>query len=269
MQIRCALLWFVAIACPGQSLIIRLVDYSGLDAEQTARSARMTEVVLGHAGIPVKWLNCRGALATPKPAECEDDLRGNEIILRLVKLEPMPSAWSKSELGYAVAGAEGGRYASVFVPAARTRAAEWQLKLDQVLGYAMAHEAVHCLLGPKHAPSGLMRATWTRQDAREMAQQRLGLTKQESGKALARLAVAEHAAVNESAAADVRPAVEFGVRRDTETLPLRANADGCSSALFLPLVLCVCPASQDAVHPTASAPQVGVLLAISAMRRSE
>ncbi|HYZ87565.1 MAG TPA: hypothetical protein VE621_24330 [Bryobacteraceae bacterium] len=180
-------------------MTIRLYDYSALTVEETARSARVTEQAIGHAGIQVTWMYCRGALATSEPSACQADLRGNEIVVRLIGIEPNAQQSSKSELGYAIAGPEGGQYSAVYVPAVRARAVEWQLAFDLVLGYAMAHEAGHCLLGPKHASAGLMNATWTRKHAREMAQLGLGLSKPESRKALARLMRVEHASANETA----------------------------------------------------------------------
>jgi hypothetical protein len=191
MQIQYSLPWLLSLGatfCPAQSLTIRLYDYTALTVEESVRSARVTEVVFGHAGIQVGWVYCRGVLAMPESAACTADLGTNEIIVRLVLPEENRSPSSRSELGHAIAHADGGRYASVFVPAVRTRAAEWQMAFDLVLGYAIAHEAAHCLLGPKHASTGLMRSSWTRADALGMAQLRLGLSKQESVKASARLA---------------------------------------------------------------------------------
>ena len=62
------------------------------------------------------------------------------------------------------------------------------------MGYAVAHEAGHCLLGPGHSYAGLMRGAWNRKDASEMSRLSLHLTKQEAGKALVRLALAQPAA---------------------------------------------------------------------------
>ena len=87
--------------------------------------------------------------------------------------------------------AEGGFYASVFVPAVRAQAAEIGLAFDLLMGYAVAHEAGHCLLGPDHSYAGLMRSAWSRKDAGEMSRLGLHLTKQEARKAAARLALAD------------------------------------------------------------------------------
>src|ERR1019366_3426135 len=98
-------------------------------------------------------------------------------------------------LGRATVTAEGGYYASVFVPAVRAQAAEFGMAFDLLLGYAAAHEASHCLLGPGHSSAGLMRAAWNRKDGAVMSQRRLYLTKPETRKAAARLALAEPAAM--------------------------------------------------------------------------
>jgi hypothetical protein len=68
-----------------------------------------------------------------------------------------------------------------------------QLTVVSIMGYAVAHEVGHCLLGPGHSYAGLMRGAWNRKDAGEMSRLSLHLTKQEARKAVGRLALAEPA----------------------------------------------------------------------------
>jgi hypothetical protein len=86
--------------------------------------------------------------------------------------------------------ADGGNYASVFVSAVRAQAAGFGLAFDILLGYAVAHEAGHCLLGPSHSYAGLMRGVWDRKDAEEMSRLGTRLTRQEARKAVAALGAA-------------------------------------------------------------------------------
>jgi hypothetical protein len=44
-----------------------------------------------------------------------------------------------------------GHYATVFVPSVRAQAAGFGMAFDLLLGYAVAHEVGHCLLGPGHS----------------------------------------------------------------------------------------------------------------------
>lgn len=89
-------------------------------------------------------------------------------------------------LGSSIVAADGGTYASVFVPAVRAQA-DFGLSFNLLLAYAVAHEVGHCLLGPGHSSAGLMRPAWNHSDAGEMSRLGLHLTKKEARKAAARL----------------------------------------------------------------------------------
>lgn len=94
-------------------------------------------------------------------------------------------------MGHAIVTERGGRYTGVFVPAVRAQVAGLGVTFERLLGYTLAHEAGHCLLGPGHSYAGLMRGVWDRKDADEMSRLSLHLTKQENRRAIARLALAE------------------------------------------------------------------------------
>jgi hypothetical protein len=93
-------------------------------------------------------------------------------------------------LGHSIVTARGGYDASVFVQAVRAQAAGFGMAFDLLMGYAVAHEVGHCLLGPGHSYGGLMRGAWNRKDASEMSRLSLHLTKQETRRAVARLTLA-------------------------------------------------------------------------------
>ena len=116
----------------------------------------------------------------------------NEIVVRLQPDGPRSS--HDGSMGQTIVTAEGGYYASVFVPSVRAQAAGFGIAFDLLMGYAVAHEVGHCLLGPGHSYAGLMRGEWNRQDASEMSRLSLHLTKQEARKAVARLTLSEGAA---------------------------------------------------------------------------
>src|ERR1039458_7957309 len=64
------------------------------------------------------------------------------------------------------------------------------MAFDLLMGYAVAHEVGHCLLGPGHS-YGADARRMEPQGASEMSRLRLHLTKQEAWKAVARLTLAE------------------------------------------------------------------------------
>jgi hypothetical protein len=173
-----------------QTLTIRLYDYSDLSAKETARLTETVDLVFAHSGIHVIWLQCRG-----EQANCEAEMQVNQIVVRLQPGAPRATKDERMlEMGHAIVTEEGGRYANVYVPAVRAQAMQFGMAFDLLLGYAVAHEAGHCLLGPGHSFAGLMRAAWNRKDAGEMSRLSLHLTKQEAQKAAARLSLAERAA---------------------------------------------------------------------------
>jgi hypothetical protein len=181
--------------CSAQTLVIRLYDYSDLSAKETVRLTETAGLAFAHSGIHVVWLHCRGALAGAPGTTCDGKMKVNEIVVRLQPGGPRSSNDDRTlHLGHSIVTAEGGYYASVFVPAVRAQAAEFGVAFDLLLGYAVAHEAGHCLLGPGHSYAGMMRAAWTRKDAEEMSRMSLHLTKPEARKAAARLALTEPAA---------------------------------------------------------------------------
>jgi hypothetical protein len=91
-----------------------------------------------------------------------------ELAVRLVRLTGTPSPRGRLSLGYSLVdmAAAGGTLATVYVDRV-----EWLTsQVDGcegalVLGFALAHEIGHLLLGTNtHAAAGLMRAVWSRID---------------------------------------------------------------------------------------------------------
>ncbi len=172
----------VPARAPAQSLTIHLYDYSGLTANTIGTMTETATRVFGNSGIPVRWLHCSDVLGSAP--ECAEPIKADEIIIRLHRSRARSS---RAALGVAMIGQDGGQLAIIYVPAVRASAAGLNIPFELLLGYAVAHEVGHCLVGPGHAPVGLMRADWTDLDANQMRQFRLGLSKPEARQALARL----------------------------------------------------------------------------------
>jgi hypothetical protein len=183
-------------SCSAQTLLIGLYDYSDLSAAETVRLTETADLAFGHSGIHVVWSHCRGALAAAPGNSCEGEMQDNEIVVRLQPGGPRSS--HDGRMGNTIVTADGGHYASVFVPSVRAQAAGFGMAFDILMGYAVAHEVGHCLLGPGHSYAGLMRSAWNRKDASEMSRLGLHLTKQEARKALARLTLGEPAGREDS-----------------------------------------------------------------------
>src|SRR5262249_31584929 len=122
---------------------------------------------------------------------CDRELPVTGIVVRILSDGPRSSGDASTlHLGSSIVAADGGNYASVFVPAVRAQAASFGVSVNLLLAYAVAHEVGHCLLGPGHSHAGLMRSGWNRKDAEEISRLSLHLTKKEARKASARLSSA-------------------------------------------------------------------------------
>jgi hypothetical protein len=143
-----AMVWMATAAvCYGaqnmeaQRLVISLYDYSNLSAKEIGRLTETAGLVLANSGIHVDWVYCRGALAVGAPAACEMEPHANHLVVRL--LPDRPRMASTDAMGHAQVTAEGGNYASVFVPAVRAQAVGFEVASDLLMGYVVAHEIGH------------------------------------------------------------------------------------------------------------------------------
>lgn len=184
-------LWVAGRSCSAQTLVIRLYDYSGLSTKETMRLTETVGLVFAHSGFHVVWRHCQGALTGLPRTSCKSEMQINEIAVNLEADRPRSSHSWTLPMGDAIVTEQGGQYTRVFVPAVRAQAAGLRVTFECLLGYTVAHEAGHCLLGPGHSYEGLMRSTWNRKDADDMSRLSVHLTKQEDRKAVARLNLAK------------------------------------------------------------------------------
>ncbi len=144
------------------TLAVRTYDAAGVPPRELDGALQRARLVLAAAGVEPVWRPCHASLCpgAPKPhAEGLEPVR--EIVLRLV-VAPGDSA--AGSLGNAavdvVEGA--GTLATVYVNRVDALALDAGVDRGDLLGFAIAHEIGHLLLGTAaHAPYGLMRATWT------------------------------------------------------------------------------------------------------------
>jgi hypothetical protein len=183
------ILWVASASGFSQTLVVDLYDYSNLSANEIERLTETIDRVFAHSGFQIIWQNCRGAAAVR--SACDTGLKVNEIIVRILPGGPRGSDDFRTfHLGSSIVAADGGNYASVFVPAVRAQAADFGLSFNLLLAYAVAHEVGHCLLGPGHSHAGLMLPAWNRKAAGEISRLGLHLTKKEGRKAAARISSA-------------------------------------------------------------------------------
>lgn len=134
-------------------------------------AGRTASAILGEAGIDAVWLECALPAGVTNAAHaCKEPLRWNELLVRIVSaagaVDSLPDV---DTLGFAFVDldAGGGSLATVYADRVRVLARGAGVDRAELLGRAIAHEVGHLLLGTdRHAPQGLMRASWSRADLR-------------------------------------------------------------------------------------------------------
>ena len=170
-KITGAILCLCIVAPPGKAeepignqaiLRIRTRVYNMAKVRPAVLSGGLSEAaaIFQRIGIEIEWAEC----------PCNSPLSPTELHLRVI-----PTLFStpggipqKGHLGFAAASEDGGVLATIFYD----RVEDLHVEADPstVMGYAIAHELGHLLLGKNlgkgryHSPSGIMRATWDRND---------------------------------------------------------------------------------------------------------
>jgi hypothetical protein len=152
------------------SVQVRLYDSAIVPAADQTVALRAAAGVLAAAGIDITWLACGRADWSGNPAACAAPLAHDQLVVRLVRLAGTPSTRGELSLGYSLVdtSAAEGALATVYVNRVAWLCAQAgphaEVDCATILGYAIAHEVGHLLLGTNaHDAAGLMRAIWSRQ----------------------------------------------------------------------------------------------------------
>jgi len=148
-----------------ESMYVSVCNLGGLPESTVARAKAETEAAFRSAEVRIEWKGCN-----------EDPAATPWFTLRLRTDEPPKMAGSSSldAMGRAFVTVSGEGYlADAYYQAIRELASQHQADAGDLLGYVMAHELGHLLLGPGHVPGGVMRAKWSLDELTALRQQRL------------------------------------------------------------------------------------------------
>ena len=150
-------------------ITVRVHDFAQIPAETLSQSEMIAARVFKEVGVHLDWLDCN-----PHAAERAQspDCRSSSPALLSLRILPRlaPEARTllgEDALGFAVALAkpDHGYLASVYHDRVCQRAEMLGHHAWQILGFAIAHEIGHLLLGSNsHSRLGLMRGKWNKED---------------------------------------------------------------------------------------------------------
>jgi hypothetical protein len=174
-------------AAPAYTLTVAIFNDAHAPQIVLARALETASYIFAKSGIDIRWMLCgREDESVEERSACSQPEFPDHLDMHIVNSCPhLPG----SVFGISYLSSEGiGTQADVFylkVATFRQSPAE----LSTLLGYAMAHELGHLLLGSNsHSPTGLMRADWRTKELIGMAQGGLVFSDEQAQRMKAQLA---------------------------------------------------------------------------------
>jgi hypothetical protein len=146
-------------------LVIRTYDVVNVPQRELNTAKHVAGRILQQAGIDVLWIDCGRLSVVPAPDPCVAQPGADELIMRIVTADRYQGGHLAIDaLGYSQVDTHAGTgtLATVYSDRSARMAAAAGLDIGTVVGFVMAHEIGHLLMGTNlHQPDGLMRARWT------------------------------------------------------------------------------------------------------------
>ena len=145
----------------GQQMNVSVCNLDNVRESVVASAKAETEAVYRSAGVEIVWREC-GEFSTSASQALEPWF---VIRLRTDKPPRTVGPASLDVMGRAfVTDAGAGNMADAYYQAIEAFAERYQGDSGVLLGFVMAHEIGHLLLGPGHVPDGIMRGVWSRRE---------------------------------------------------------------------------------------------------------
>jgi hypothetical protein len=171
-------------------LQVSLFNDAGVDSATLAEAQSRASAIFSHSGIEVDWLVCGPADPNdflPRRTACSALVWPSHLSVRI---RPRAVSVSAETFGQAFVNTEGeGLYCNVYYQNLARSSGHRDLSDGEMLGYVLAHELGHLLLGTNsHSASGLMQPRWDSSTLRPDALSSLRFTPSQSAVLRSRLA---------------------------------------------------------------------------------
>jgi hypothetical protein len=165
----------VELIAASQQMNVAVCNLNSVREPIIAKAKAETELVFRSAGVTIVWRDCD---VFPTPAEQE---REAWFIVRLRTGKPPLTVGPASldVMGKAFVAEHGGGYmADAYFQAIQATSEQHDGDSGVLLGFVMAHELGHLLLGPGHTPEGVMQAAWGQKQMEALRQRWLRFTEE-------------------------------------------------------------------------------------------
>ena len=152
---------------PRPEITVRVFNYARVPPDAMALAEREVIRIFSTTGIQAHWLNCplSPAGTVQNAAICTGSWLWTDLLLRVIPLATADR--SNNSLGFSLPSSEGGIVAVIFYDRVEELTKAGVADAGQILGYAVAHEIGHLLLGSIiHSCTGIMSSPWSREDVK-------------------------------------------------------------------------------------------------------
>jgi hypothetical protein len=164
------------------NLVVRLYDYAEVPRRVLTGAEQQTTTVFLRAGIQLSWMECGLSEADKERfVDCEHVTDPLRLFVNIIP-QLMAAALPPGRFGTSFA-----RHAVVLNRQVEQTAADQGFPKALVLGYVMAHELGHLLLGKDSHGHGIMMGTFGRRDFERAAKGELIFTPQQAEQMRARI----------------------------------------------------------------------------------
>jgi len=151
-------------------IVLCVHNYAKVPRKTLASALQEAQHIFEKANVETDWLVCPIAASPEKPNSACDDEKPSGLLVIDVSVLPESMAdrldAHDEDVGFALSTSGGGGFeAGVFYDRVKKLAESRIVDCQLLLAVVMAHEIGHLLLGREsHSPSGIMRATWDREE---------------------------------------------------------------------------------------------------------
>lgn len=177
---------------PPSRLHVSLFNDARIPPVVVASAESRASAIFAHAGIEVEWLDCAPSNPTDftyHESPCSAVAWPSHLAVRIVD---QGTATHSDTFGQSFLDKSGcGVHATVYYQNLTASRNHVELSDAEMLGYVIAHEVGHLLLGTNsHSPAGIMQGKWLSSAVRAAARHNLYFTSAQSGVLRSRFAAA-------------------------------------------------------------------------------
>ena len=146
-------------------LTLRVYNYARIDRQILGGAEKVATEVFERLGVQIAWVDC-AVSQTESPAypACQSEMGMADLVLRILPQRMVDRVHaSEDALGFAqpCPESEAACELSVFYSRVDKLAGSNGYRAERILGYVIAHEAAHILMGAGHSDLGIMRGEWS------------------------------------------------------------------------------------------------------------